>query len=484
MMGQILTLLQGSLYRKKFYLFTKFGVIIKLCKMILKSINPFTGNLIGEFREYSGRKIESIITQSEEVFERWKETNFSIRNSLIRQVGRILTEKADLYSAAITAEMGKPVIESKAEVLKCAWVCNYYADNAENFLKQEVIDTDADRSYISCEPLGVILGIMPWNFPFWQVFRFAVPTIIAGNTVLLKHASNVQICASHIEKIFELAGFPQGVFRNLVISSEKVKKVIENELVKGVSLTGSEEAGSIVAAVAGKNIKKSVLELGGNNAFIVLEDAELSKAVSTGLRARLQNAGQSCIAAKRFIVHEKVYDRFVELFLEKLNSVKQGDPMNEETNLGPLVSVHQAEKVVMQVKKSCDMGARIIYGGKQEEAFLQPVLMTDVKPGMPVFDEEVFGPVIPLTIARSTEEAVALANETRYGLGVSLFTQDLAKAADLINKFRDGAVFVNELVKSDPRLPFGGTGFSGYGRELSFHGIREFVNVKTVYIKY
>ena len=452
--------------------------------MILKSINPFTGESIGEFREYSGRKIERLIIHADETFKIWKGTSFSMRSSLIREAGRILTENTDLYSAAITAEMGKPVTESKAEVLKCAWVCSYYASNAENFLKQELINTDADISYISYEPLGVILGIMPWNFPFWQVFRFAVPTIMAGNIVLLKHASNVQICASHIEKIFEMAGFPQGVFRNLVISSGRVKKVIENELVKGVSLTGSEEVGSIVAAVAGENIKKSVLELGGNNAFIVLEDADLTKAVSTGIMARLQNAGQSCIAAKRFIVQEKVYDRFVELFLEKLNSVKQGDPMNEETNLGPLVSVQQAEKVVMQVKKSCDMGARIIYGGRQEKAFLQPVLMTDVKPGMPVFDEEVFGPVIPLIIFRNTEEAIALANKTRFGLGVSLFTRDLAKAGDLIDKFKDGAVFINELVKSDPRLPFGGTGFSGYGRELSVQGIREFVNVKTVYIKY
>jgi succinate-semialdehyde dehydrogenase/glutarate-semialdehyde dehydrogenase len=452
--------------------------------MILKSINPFTGNVIGEFREYSGRKIERLIFRSEETFGSWKGTSFKMRNLLIREAGRRLTENADLYSATITAEMGKPITEAKAEVLKCAWVCNYYADNAESFLKQEVIDTDADRSFVSCEPLGVILGIMPWNFPFWQVFRFAVPTIMAGNTVLLKHASNVQICASHIEKIFEMAGFPQGVFRNLVIGSRRVKKVIENEYVKGVSLTGSEEAGSAVASVAGKNIKKSVLELGGNNAFIVLDDADLNKAVSTGIKARLQNAGQSCIAAKRFIVNERVYDRFVELLLEKLNSVKQGDPMNEETNLGPLVSVQQAEKVAMQVKESCDMGARIIYGGKQEGAFLQPVLMTDVKPGMPVFDEEVFGPVIPLIIARNTGEAIELANETRFGLGVSLFTQDIDKAGDLINKFKDGAVFVNELVKSDPRLPFGGTGFSGYGRELSVQGIREFVNVKTVYIKY
>ncbi|HUV00399.1 MAG TPA: aldehyde dehydrogenase family protein, partial [Bacteroidales bacterium] len=345
------------------------------------------------------------------------------------------------------------------------------------------VETDADMSYVHYEPLGTILGIMPWNFPFWQVFRFAVPTLMAGNSVLLKHASNVQICAQNIENIFTGSGFPQGVFQNLVIGSDRVGNVIKHECVKAVSLTGSEFAGQKVAGIAGREIKKTLLELGGSNAFVVLEDANIPKAVEIGIKARMQNAGQSCIAAKRFIIHEKVIDKFIGLFLEGLKKLKTGDPAKEDTDLGPLANIQQAEKVEQQVRRSVEMGARLIEGGIRDKAFYLPTLLTNVRPGMPVFDEEVFGPVAPLIVAENTDEAIALANMTNFGLGVSLFTNDLRKAGDLVHEFHDGAVFINSMVKSDPRLPFGGTKRSGYGRELGIQGIREYVNIKTVYIK-
>lgn len=451
--------------------------------MSLKSTNPCTGQVIEEFKEFSGRELESIIVNSGEAFEIWKKTSFSTRNTLIKKVSGLLIENMDQYARAITGEMGKPISESRAEIKKCAWVCEYYAENAERFLSPESVDTDADKSYVNYEPLGTVLGIMPWNFPFWQVFRFAVPTLVAGNTVLLKHSSNVQICARIIENIFSEAGFPDSVFCNLVIGSGKVKKIIEHEAVKAVSLTGSEFAGQQVAEIAGRVTKKVLLELGGSNAFVVLDDADVEKAVEIGIKSRMQNAGQSCIAAKRFIVHEKISERFIDLFREGLKKLKQGDPMAEETDLGPLASISQAEWVAEQVRISVEMGARMIAGGKPHKAFYTPALLTDVRAGMPVFDEEVFGPVAPVIIAGNTAEAVSLANQTNFGLGVSLFTNDLERAEKLVYEFNDGAVFINDLVKSDPRLPFGGTKHSGFGRELSIQGIREFVNVKTVYIK-
>jgi len=451
--------------------------------MSLKSINPYTNRVIEEFEEFSERKLEELLIQSGNAFEKWKRTKFGYRKSLMNKVSRLLTENNKEYAESITAEMGKPVSESKAEVKKCALVCDYYAKNAEFFLRNESVETDADMSYVCYEPLGTILGIMPWNFPFWQVFRFAVPTLMAGNTVLLKHASNVQICARHIENIFTGSGFPSSVFRNLVIGSNKVEKIIEHDFIKAVSLTGSEFAGQKVAETAGRNIKKTLLELGGSNAFVVLADADVEKAVEIGIKARMQNAGQSCIAAKRFIVHEKVSEKFIALFKEKLNNLHPGDPTKEETNLGPLASLQQAETVEKQVRKSVEMGARVMAGGNPDYALFPPTLLIDVRPGMPVFDEEVFGPVAPVIIAKDTAEAVALANQTKFGLGVSLFTNDLKKAKDLVLEFNDGAVFINDLVKSDPRLPFGGTKRSGFGRELAIHGIREFVNIKTVYFK-
>jgi succinate-semialdehyde dehydrogenase / glutarate-semialdehyde dehydrogenase len=451
--------------------------------MSLRSINPFTNFVIEEFEEYSERKLEELLLLSGEAFKKWKRTDFESRKSLMFNASRLLIENKNEYAESITAEMGKPVSESRAEVEKCALVCEYYANNAESFLAKEPVDTDADLSYVSYEPLGTILGIMPWNFPFWQVFRFAVPTLMAGNTVMLKHASNVQICARHIENIFTIAGFPDAVFLNLVIGSDKVEKVIENDVIKAVSLTGSEYAGQRVAESAGRKIKKTLLELGGSNAFIILQDADIKKAVEIGMKARMQNAGQSCIAAKRFIVHEKVVEEFVALFKEEIKKLKQGDPIKEEINIGPLATIQQADAVQEQVRKSIEMGARLIAGGERKDNFFSPALLIDVVPGMPLFDEEVFGPVAPVIVARSTAEAVAFANQSTYGLGVSLFTNDMKKAEDLVQEFNDGAVFINAMVKSDPRLPFGGTKQSGYGRELAIQGIREFVNIKTVYIK-
>jgi succinate-semialdehyde dehydrogenase/glutarate-semialdehyde dehydrogenase len=451
--------------------------------MSLKSINPFTNKLLQEFEEFSEEEVEKILAESAEAFEKWRRTDFRLRKSLMGKVAGLLIRDVKEYSHAITMEMGKPVGESKAEVEKCAWVCDYYIKNCENFLKDESVETDAYKSYKRFEPLGTVLGIMPWNFPFWQVFRFAVPTLMAGNTVLLKHSSNVQISAQHIENIFKDAGFPRGVFCNLAIGSDKVHKVIEHNTIKAVSLTGSESAGQKVAETAGKSIKKCLLELGGNNAFIVLEDADIEKAAETGIKARMMNAGQSCIAAKRFILHEKISDSFIKLFHEKLKMLKQGDPTTDGIDIGPLATLQQAEKVEKQVEISVRMGARIIAGGERINSFYAPTLVVDVRPGMPLFDEEVFGPVAPVTIAHDKTEAISLANRSRFGLGVTIFTNDLLKAEEIVNDFKDGAVFINDLVKSDPRLPFGGTGRSGFGRELAIQGIREFVNIKTVYMK-
>jgi succinate-semialdehyde dehydrogenase / glutarate-semialdehyde dehydrogenase len=451
--------------------------------MFLRSINPYTSKLIEEFEEVSDTAAMEMLIRSVVAFNKWKRSDFNLRKSLFKKAANYLLDNAGVFSLAITAEMGKPISESKAEVEKCALVCNYYAENGEDFLKSETVITDASHSYVLYEPLGPVLGIMPWNFPFWQVFRFAVPALMAGNSVLLKHASNVQGCARHIENIFVRSGFPSDLFTNLVIGSERVGRIIEQDAVKAVSLTGSESAGQKVAEIAGRNIKKSLLELGGSNAFVVLDDADIEKAAGTGVRARMINAGQSCIAAKRFIIHQKISDKFIELFLQHLNNLKPGDPTDYETNIGPLASVQQAETVEYQVKKSVEMGARILHGGSRTNAFYSPTLLVDVHPGMPVFEQEVFGPVAPIIIVKDTSEAISLANMTKFGLGVSLFTNDLERAAGLVSEFKDGAVFINEMVKSDPRLPFGGTGRSGYGRELSIHGIREFLNVKTVYTK-
>jgi succinate-semialdehyde dehydrogenase/glutarate-semialdehyde dehydrogenase len=426
--------------------------------------------------------MEKIIAIADETQLLWSKKPLIDRLSFLPNLSSLLIENKEEYASIITSEMHKPISQAIAEIEKCALLCNYYYENAENFLATKSIKTDASESYVVYEPLGVILGIMPWNFPFWQVFRFAVPTLIAGNTVVVKHASNVPKCAELIESIFNAAGFPKGCYQNLPIPSNKVSDIIANPIIKAVSLTGSEQAGVAVATEAGKHLKKCVLELGGNNAFIILEDANLDKAVATAVNARMQNAGQSCIATKRFLVHETILDAFIEKFKIAIQNLKTGNSLDKETQISSLARVDLAEELEKQVQKSIQMGAQLITGGKRYEAFFEPTILTDVTPIMPVFKEETFGPVAVITTFKTIDEAIELSNQSEFGLGVSLFTQDVDFIKTKISAFNEGAVFINEMVKSDPRLPFGGIKKSGYGRELAEEGIKEFVNVKTVVI--
>ena len=451
--------------------------------MEFESINPYNGKEIATYKEHSEKEVNDILEKSRVAFETWREVPIKERCNLLTNAAGILRNNVDKYAETMTQEMGKPISEARGEIKKCAWVCEFYAENAERFLADEIIETDASESFVSHDPIGSVLAIMPWNFPYWQVFRFAAPTLAAGNTGLLKHAPNVFGCATHIEEILLEAGFPDGVFQNLFIHHDKTEKIIANDIVKAVTLTGSERAGKSVGELAGKYLKKSVLELGGNNAFIVLEDADMEQAVKTGVTARMMNSGQSCIAAKRFILVGEAYDKFLPAFIERVKSIKKGEPTDDSTEIGPLARKDLADQLHEQLEKSVKKGAKIEVGGKQENAFYEPTVLTGVKPGMPAFDEETFGPLAAIIRAKDVDEAFELAADSKYGLGVTLFTSDIESARRHINKAPDGAFFINELVKSDPRLPFGGTGNSGYGRELSREGIHEFVNKKTVYIK-
>ncbi|MDH5380463.1 MAG: NAD-dependent succinate-semialdehyde dehydrogenase [Cyclobacteriaceae bacterium] len=451
--------------------------------MQFTSINPYNGQQVGQYTSVSDAELEVKLSTGHKAFLEWKNVPLSERSQLLKNAGVILRENVEKYARMITLEMGKPLSESRAEVNKCAWVCDYYAENASRFLADEVIATDAQKSFVRHDPLGVILAIMPWNFPFWQVFRFAAPTLIAGNTGLLKHAPNVFGCATQIEEIFEEAGFPKGVFQNLIIHHDKTEQILAHPGVKAVSLTGSERAGAAVAEIAGRNIKKAVLELGGSNAFIVWEDADIDKTISTALTARMMNCGQSCIAAKRFIVIESIYDEFVAKFTEAVKQLKSGDPLEEGTQIGTLARKDLANQLQRQVTESVKQGAVLLVGGKQNQCYHEPTLLGDVKPGMPAFEEETFGPLAAIIRANDIDEAFALSELSKYGLGVTVCTTNIEKAVAMADRVSDGAYFVNELVKSDPRLPFGGTKRSGYGRELSRDGILEFVNRKTVYVK-
>ena len=450
---------------------------------MLRSINPYTGQEFHRFEELSETEIDAALQRSVTAFEKWRKTSFSERADLLRKTASVLRERKQDFGETMTREMGKPITQSLAELEKCAWVCEYYADNAAQQLASEVVATDADNSYISYEPLGPVLAVMPWNYPFWQVFRFAVPALMAGNVGLLKHASNVMLTAQNIEKVFETAGFPEGCFRNLTISSKAVDNIIRDHRIKAVTLTGSTAAGSAVASTAGEVIKKTVLELGGSNALVIFKDAHLETAADVCVQARFQNTGQSCIAGKRLLVQEEVYEQFLSIYKEKVIALISGDPMDEETYIGVQAREDLAKDLEEQVNRSIEMGARIVLGGHRKEAYYEPTILTGVTRDMPVFTEETFGPAIGITTFADEEEAVELANASKFGLGISIFTKDLERTKRLIPLIEDGAVFVNELVKSDPRLPFGGTKESGFGRELSFHGIREFVNIKTVYIK-
>ncbi|MEL4308448.1 NAD-dependent succinate-semialdehyde dehydrogenase [Joostella sp. CR20] len=450
---------------------------------MIHSINPYTGEKIYSFTALTTSEVDEKIEFADQVFKDWKQTSFTHRAELMHKTAHILKQNAEKYGRVISEEMGKPITQAIAEVEKCAWVCEYYADNAATFLASETIETDAQKSFVSYEPLGVILAVMPWNYPFWQVFRFAAPTLMAGNAAVLKHASNVMKSASLIQEIFEEAGFPKGLFQNLIIGSKAVENVIRNNKIKAVTLTGSKPAGSAVASVAAEEIKKAVLELGGNNAFIVLEDANIDEAVKVGINARYQNTGQSCIAAKRLLLHEKIADSFLEKYITEVKALKSGNPLEKDTYIGVMARESLAEDIEKQVDKSVAMGATVLVGGKREGAYYPPTVISNVTDEMPVFKEETFGPVIAVKTFKTTEEAIEISNNSEFGLGVSLFTENTDEALKIAPRFNEGAVFINELVKSDPRLPFGGVKTSGFGRELSSFGIKEFVNIKTVYVK-
>lgn len=449
----------------------------------LTSVNPYNLREISSVPELHQGEIDKRIELANHAFLAYRKTSIGSRRERMFRTARLLRDRKEEYGRMASLEMGKRLDEAIAEVEKCAWVCEHYAQQARRILTGREIKSDARRSRVIYQPLGPLLAVMPWNFPFWQVFRFTAPALMAGNTVLLKHASNVQGCARHIEEVFEDAGFHRGVFQNLSIGSGKVAKVIASSGVKAVTLTGSESAGKAVAATAGKHLKKCVLELGGNNAFVVLNDADLSMAVDTALVARLQNSGQSCIAAKRFILETRIHERFVEMLLSRLEDLQMGDPLEPGTDIAPLFSVQQAEEVDQQVKRSVEMGAKLSAGGKKEGAFYSPTVLTRVTPGMPVFDEETFGPVFAISRADDLARALELANNSNFGLGLQVFTKSTLAADLFIKQADEGAVFVNGMVKSDPRLPFGGVKSSGYGRELSDEGMLEFVNIKTIWEK-
>lgn len=456
--------------------------------MLLKSINPTNGEVIAEYPEYTAEQVNTIITCVNSSFKSWRKTALHERMNCLRRLANKLEEKKELLAGIITSEMGKNIMESRAEIDKCVWLCNYYRDNAEDFLKIRQIKTSASESYISFQPLGVLLAIMPWNFPFWQVFRCAVPTILVGNTMVLKHASNVSGCALAIEELFRDADFPEDVFRTVLVSGKKVESIIAHKSIVAVTLTGSDKAGRAVAKSAGSHLKKCVLELGGSDAYVILDDADLDMTVQACVKGRLLNAGQSCIGAKRFIATPKIYDRFEAMFVSEMKKASMGNPFDEKNKLGPLARKDIREDLIVQVNKSVEMGAQLICGGKVDltsQGFYYPAtVLSNVLPGMPAYSEEMFGPVAAIIKAKDEADAIRIANDTHFGLGAAIFTSDIEKGKYLAEfELEAGCCFVNDFVKSDPRLPFGGIKESGYGRELSIYGAHEFANIKTVYIK-
>ena len=454
--------------------------------MAMVSVNPATGETIKSYHAWPWERTAQALEEAEAAFRAWRETTFAQRAERMRGAAAVLRRRAGEFARIMALEMGKPVTQGRAEAEKCAWVCEYYAEHAEGFLEDEQVPTGAGRSYVRYAPLGPVLAVMPWNFPFWQVFRFAAPAVMAGNAALLKHASNVCGCALAVEEVFRRAGFPPGLFRTILIPASEVARVIEHPAVRAVTLTGSAAAGAKVAAKAGEVLKKSVLELGGSDPFIVLADADVEEAAAAAARSRTINSGQSCIAAKRFLVEDRAAGPFLEAFQRNMESLVVGDPLDERTEVGPQARRDLLEELQAQVERSVEQGARILTGGRPMDRpgfFYPPTILTDVRPGMAAFDEEVFGPVAAVTVVRDHEEALELANRTCYGLGASIWTRDRHFGEQAARTIQAGAVFVNGIVASDPRLPFGGVKASGYGRELSRHGIREFVNVQTVWVK-
>lgn len=452
----------------------------------MRSINPFNNELIKEYQEQSIEEARGIIDKTHETWKNWRASSFEQRRQLMFRLAKVLIENKSDYAHIISTEMGKPIAESIAEVEKSAWVCEYYAEQAEQMLHDEILESDASQSFVSFEPIGLVLAVMPWNFPFWQVFRFAAPALMAGNSAILKHASNVMGCGIAIEDSFIKAGFPKHLFSNLIIGSAKVKSIIENKHIKATTLTGSEYAGSKVASVSGQELKKSVLELGGSDAFIVLEDADLTEAAKWGVFSRMLNNGQSCIAAKRFILHKEIADDYMALIIKELDRWKLGDPLAEDVKVGPLARPDLLNDLQIQIEDALAKGATIIKGGKAikgEGNFFEATIISDLTPQMRIYTEETFGPVFAIYIVANSEEAIQLANDSDFGLGASLWTEDFEKGAKLARRIESGAVFVNGMTKSDPRLPFGGIKKSGFGRELSHYGIKEFVNIKTIWVK-
>jgi succinate-semialdehyde dehydrogenase/glutarate-semialdehyde dehydrogenase len=453
--------------------------------MAIASINPTTGETLKTFKPLSAEQIEAKLQLAANTFRAYSRTSLTERAPLMIRAAEILEAEKRDFGKTMTLEMGKPLKAAIAEAEKCAWVCRYYAENAERHLADQIIKTNAHKSFVRFQPLGPVLAVMPWNFPFWQVFRFAAPALMAGNVGLLKHASNVPQCALAIEEIFRNAGFPEGAFQTLLIGSDAVEGIMNDARVVAATLTGSEPAGQSVAATAGKQIKKTVLELGGSDPFIVMPSANLDEAVTTAVKARTINNGQSCIAAKRFIVADKIYDEFEKRFVQEMRALKIGDPLQESTDIGPLATPQIVNDLDEQVKKALASGARVLTGGKKIDRpgnFFEPTVLVDVDTSAPISCEEIFGPVAMLFRVSGIEEAIELANATPFGLGSSAWTNDEAEQSKFIEELEAGSVFINGMVASDPRLPFGGVKHSGYGRELAEFGIREFVNIKTVWI--
>ncbi len=460
--------------------------IYKITTRILKSINPYTNQVIANYTIDDAKTVDAKINNAHKAFENWRKLTIQERIKAILTVAQKLEHRKQEYAALMTSEMGKLYAEGIAEIEKCQLLIKYYAEHAEGFLDKKSVKANYTSSEVYFEPLGVCLGIMPWNFPFWQVMRFAIPTLIAGNTIVLKHASNVQGCAEALQSLFDDNHIPNNIFTNLVIPSKDMKGVINHSKIKGISLTGSTNAGKAVAKIAAKHLKKCVFELGGSDPYVVLKDADLALTIEACANARLRNAGQSCIAGKRFIVEEAIAENFIKALKEKFQEYKIGNPLDATTTLAPMATIDLRNELHEQVVSSVQKGASIVLGGKiesQDQAFYPATILKDVAPGMPAFEDELFGPVAAVIVVKNEEEAIRVANTTSFGLGAAIFSKNVARAKEIaISELSAGSCFVNGLVRSDPKLPFGGINESGYGRELSAFGMHEFCNIKTVVV--